>query len=158
MKRIEGVVVRPVSLNDLEWMYQLQLDPESNRMAGTYSRDRGDFFTHWEQVCKDPNVIAKVILVNEVEVGCVAAFPRDGNTHVAYWISPDRWGQGIATAALQMLLVEVLDRPLHATVADTNLASLRVLQKCGFQPIGIRQVVECSRYPAHTEQLLILTC
>jgi len=138
-------------------MYQLQLDPESNRMAGTYSRDRGDFFTHWEQVCKDPHVIAKVILVDEVEVGCVAAFPRDGNTHVAYWISPERWGQGIATAALKQLLGEVSIRPLHATVADTNLASLRVLRKCGFQRLGTRQVAECSRYPAHTEELFILT-
>lgn len=157
MKQIEGIVIRPVSLDDLEWMYRLQLDPDSNRMAGTYPRERDDFFNHWEKVCKDPEVTVHVILVGEVEVGCVAAFPRDGDTHVAYWITPERWGQGIATAALRKLLGEVPMRPLYATVADTNLASLRVLRKCGFQRLGTRQVGECSRYPAHTEELLILT-
>lgn len=45
---------------------------------------------------------------------------------------------------------------MYATVADTNQASLRVLQKCGFQRVGTRQVVECSRYPAHTEELMVL--
>ncbi len=31
-----------------------------------------------------------------------------------------------------MLLAEVVERPLHARAAKDNLASIRVLEKCGF--------------------------
>lgn len=156
MKREPDIAIRRVVPEDLEWMFQLQLDPESNRMASTIPRVREDFFIHWGQVCQDPSVVAKVVLVGGEKVGCVVAFPRDGQTHVAYWISPDRWGQGIATAALRLLLVEIDCRPLHATVAVTNRASLRVLAKCGFQRQGSRQVAASDRHPAGTDELLVL--
>ena len=46
------------------------------------------------------------------------------------------WGQGIASAALRQFLALIATRPLTAHVAKHNLASLRVLQKCGFTIAG----------------------
>lgn len=51
----------------------------------------------------------------------------------AAW-GPDReyWGRGLASSALSQFLREVRVRPLYAYVAKHNLASIRVLEKCGF--------------------------
>jgi RimJ/RimL family protein N-acetyltransferase len=45
-------------------------------------------------------------------------------------------GKGIATAALSRFLIVERARPLYARVAKDNLASLRVLQKCGFATVA----------------------
>ena len=153
---VEQLSLRAVAQGDLEWMFRLQLDPESNRMAATHPRQQADFFNHWHGILKDAEVTPRVILLGGERVGCVAAFPRDGQTHVAYWIEPAHWGRGIATKALGILLEEVRCRPLHATVAVTNGASFRVLAKNGFESQGLREVSASERYPAHTEILMKL--
>jgi GNAT superfamily N-acetyltransferase len=56
----------------------------------------------------------------------------DDQDHVGYWIDRAYWGRGIASRVLHLLLQEVAKRPLVATAATSNRASLRVLQKCGF--------------------------
>jgi RimJ/RimL family protein N-acetyltransferase len=66
----------------------------------------------------------------------VLSFVRDGERQVGYWIARDRWGRGIATAALTALLEQVTERPLCARVAAHNRGSLRVLEKCGFRLVG----------------------
>ncbi len=51
---------------------------------------------------------------------------------MGYWLGREYWGKGIATRALSLFLDQVTARPLYAYVAKHNLASIRVLQKCGF--------------------------
>ena len=55
---------------------------------------------------------------------------------MTYWIGRSYWGRGIATNALEALLTLDGSRPMHARVAADNVASRRVLEKCGFQVIG----------------------
>lgn len=55
---------------------------------------------------------------------------------VTYWISRPLWGTGVATRALQLSLQVVPQRPLYGRCAETNAASLRVLEKCGFTVVG----------------------
>ncbi|NOX59424.1 MAG: GNAT family N-acetyltransferase, partial [Planctomycetes bacterium] len=50
----------------------------------------------------------------------------------SYGLVQAYWGPGIASRALGLLLAEVPRRPLHATAAATNTASIRVLMKHGF--------------------------
>ncbi len=90
------------------------------------------FDSHWAKVLDDPSVAARAILVGGEFVGIVSCFPRDGQDHVGYWIDRAYWGRGIASRAFRLLLEEVTKRPLIATAATSNGASLRVLQKCGF--------------------------
>jgi RimJ/RimL family protein N-acetyltransferase len=128
----DRVRLRPVEPGDLPRVYDLQLDPESNRMAATIPRTREAFDSHWAKVLPDPGIAARVILVGEDVVGIISCFPRDGGDHVGYWIDRAYWGGGIASRALHLLLEEVTKRPLIATAATSNVASLRVLRKCGF--------------------------
>ena len=128
----ESVWLRPVQPGDLPRMFDLQLDPESNRMAIMTPRTREAFGSHWAKTLTDPGVTARVVVVGEALVGYISCFMRDGQDHVGYWIDRAYWGLGIASRALTLLLQEVAKRPLVATAATSNGASLRVLQKCGF--------------------------
>ena len=80
----------------------------------------------------------------------------DGEDHVGYWIDRAYWGKGIASRALHLLLREVAKRPLVATVATSNGASLRVLQKCGFVVERVRLSPATDRYPECEEAVLVL--
>jgi RimJ/RimL family protein N-acetyltransferase len=67
----------------------------------------------------------------------VLSYEEDGKPEVSYWIGKEYWGRGIATWALADFLVHInRKRPIYARAAKDNLASLRVLEKCGFKIIG----------------------
>lgn len=125
----------------------MQLDPESNRMAVTIPRTREAFDATWAKALADPSNTAWVILVGGKIVGFVSCFPRAGRDHVGYWIDRAHWGRGIASRALNLFLGEVARRPLVATAATSNGASLRVLRKCGFVVEQVRREPACDRFP-----------
>jgi RimJ/RimL family protein N-acetyltransferase len=72
-----------------------------------------------------------------------------GLTELTYWIDRPAWGRGIATQTLELLLKLVPARPLHARAASDNIASLKVLQKAGFNIIG----TENSYAPARKREI-----
>jgi RimJ/RimL family protein N-acetyltransferase len=150
------VRLRTVEPDDLPRMYDLQLDPDSNRMAVTIPRTREAFDLHWAKSLNDPKITTRAILFNEAFVGSISCFPMDGEDHVGYWIDRAYWGKGIASRALQLLLREVATRPLVTTVATSNGASLRVLQKCGFVVEQVRLSPASDRYPECEEAVLVL--
>ncbi len=152
----EGVWLRPVRAGDLPRMYELQLDPESNRMAVTIPRTEEAFASHWAKALNDPENTTRAILVGEALVGYISCFPMDGQHHVGYWIDRAYWGRGVASRALHLLLQEVAKRPLVATAATSNRASLRVLQKCGFVVEQVRLSPASERYPECEEAVLVL--
>jgi RimJ/RimL family protein N-acetyltransferase len=149
--------LRTVGQDDLPRMCRMQLDPESNLMAVTIPRSAEAFAAHWANVLRDPGITAKAILLGEALVGYICCFGRDGRAHVGYWVGREHWGKGIASRALELLLLEVPTRPLYARVATSNGASLRVLQKCGFaiQRVGVSPATD--RYPECEEAVLVLT-
>ena len=152
----ECVWLRPVQPCDLPRMYDMQLDPESNRMAVTVPRTEDAFDSHWAKALTDPGNTARAVLVGEALVGYISCFPMEGQDHVGYWIDRAYWGMGIASRALHLLLREVAKRPLVATAATSNGASLRVLQKCGFVIEQVRLSPASERYPECEEAVLVL--
>ena len=80
-----------------------------------------------------------MITVDNLFAGTIASFVIEGDTEVTYWMDRPVWGRGVATRALQLLLEEVEVRPIHARVAADNAASLRVLEKVGFDLVGIER-------------------
>lgn len=152
----ESVRLRPVEPGDLPRMYEMQLDPESNRMAVTIPRTREVFDAHWVKALDDPANTTRAVLHGGVMAGYISCFPLDGQDHVGYWIDRAYWGMGIASRALDLLLREVAKRPLVASVATSNGASLRVLQKCGFVVERVRHAPATDRYPECEEAVLVL--
>ena len=151
------VQLRDVEPEDLPTLFRYQSDLEANRMAVANARDERAFNEHWAKILGDPTVVAKAILADGCVVGDINCFRLDGQDAVGYWIAREHWGRGIATRALGLLLEEVAARPLHARVARTNVASLRVLEHCGFVVTGYQLTPASDRFPECEEACLVLT-
>ena len=155
-KTAERIRLRPVERGDLPRMFELQLDAESNHMALTIPRNREAFDSNWASSLDDPRVVARAIVVDEVMIGYISCFQVDGHDHVGYWIDREFWGLGITSRALELLLQEVVRRPLTAIVATSNAASLRVLQKSGFVVEQFRHSPATDRFLECEEAVLVL--
>ena len=133
--------LREVLPADLPVHFEQQRDPESVALAAVPARDREAFDAHWAKLLADDTVVLRSIVVDGEVVGSALSFARDGERQVGYWIGREHWGRGIASRALPLLLAELPERPLHATVAAHNPASVRVLEKSGFTRVGERDGV-----------------
>ena len=107
-------------------------------------RDLPAFMHHWQhRVLPDPIGQKQAILVDGELAGHVGSWDQDGLRLVGYWIGKAFWGRGVATAALREFIgTREPTRPLHAWVAVGNVASRRVLEKCGFALVGDAQAGE----------------
>ena len=127
-----NVRLRAVSESDLLIFYEQQLDPAATRMAAFPAREREAHMAHWHKIQAQAGVINRTILFDEQVAGNIVSWDQAGKRELGYWLGRQYWGQGIATRALALFLAQVSARPLYAHVAKHNLASQRVLQKCGF--------------------------
>ena len=135
--RTGDVVLHDVTEGDLAIFFEHQRDPVANRMADFPPRDRDAFGAHWIKILADESVTTKTILFDGPVAGNVVSFEQDGEREVGYWIGREYWGRGVAMKALSVFLSRVeVSRPLNAGVAKHNIASRRVLEKCGFTVVG----------------------
>lgn len=133
------IVLRDVCAGDLPVFFDQQLDEAANHMAAFTSKDpsdRGAFDAHWKKILADRATTKKTIVFGGEVVGHVVSYVQEGRLEVTYWVGRIHWSKGIATAALWGLLGLVKERPLYARAAKDNVASLRVLEKCGFAICG----------------------
>jgi len=78
-------------------------------------------------------------------IGSIGITPgKDEYKHsweLGYWIGEPCWGKGIGTIALQLMtdyaFVNTDAQRLFATVLSPNVASIRILEKCGYQLEGV---------------------
>ena len=141
-------------------MYEIGNDPLANEMAGTKPRPRDVFMERWKEILADPAVNTRLIEritrgldgheASREFVGSISVFqaPGEARDSIGYWIARAHWGKGIASRALAMFLKEEPRRPLHATAATTNHASLRILQRNGFRLVKTFMGEETDRYLA----------
>jgi len=133
------VLLRDVIEEDLPIFFEQQLDPAANYMAAFTARDPTDrdaFTAHWIRILGHEGITKKTILFEGRVAGHILSFEQLGKPAVAYWLGREYWGKGVATQALSMLLNHVTVRPLYARAAQDNVASIRVLGKCGFTISG----------------------
>ena len=111
-------------------------------MAAFPSRQREAHMQHWARIMAEPSTTLRTILLDGAVAGNVVSWDSTDGREVGYWIGREFWGRGVATRALALFLEEVLDRPLYAHVARHNVASRRVLEKCGFTVTGAAGVLQ----------------
>ena len=144
-----GVSLRDVSDDDLPIFYEYQLDPDATRMAAFPARDWDAHMAHWHKILRHETVVARTILVAGQVAGNIVSWEQGGEREVGYWIGRHYWGQGAATTALSQFLQLVRARPLYAHVAEHNVGSLRVLEKCGF-------TVDTEKHQGNVEEVVLL--
>src|SRR2546427_1127742 len=135
------VSLRDVAETDLPIFFDFQRDPAANYMDAFTTRDPTDkeaFAAHWNRILNDDTVLVKTNVFDGHVVGSVATFvdKEFGKPEVTYWIGKEYWGMGLATRALTRFLREVTVRPIYGRAAKDNVASIRVLEKCGFRMAG----------------------
>src|SRR5256712_7881197 len=131
------ILLRDVAETDLRIFFEYQRDLASNYMAAFTSRDPADrdvFAAHWKRILNDDTVVVKTIMFDGNVVGSVAKFvdKEFGKPEITYWIGKEYWGMGIATKALSKFLSDIRLRPIYGRAATDNVASIRVMEKCGF--------------------------
>ncbi len=131
-------MLRDVVEGDLDAFYDHQRDPQAAAMALFPARDRDAFDAHWRRTLADDTATKKTIVHEGQVAGNVVSWSQDGRQLVGYWVGREFWGRGVATAALAQLTEELEARPLYAWVARSNPASIRVLEKCGFEAVDSR--------------------
>jgi len=130
---INNVELRNAIETDLPVFFEQQLDPDAIQMAAFPSRNREAFMAHWIKILADDSVLIKTILFDGSVAGNIVCFEQLGEREVGYWLGKEFWGKGIASRALAQFLDLIERRPLYAHVAKHNIASKRVLEKCGFK-------------------------
>lgn len=128
----DEILLRDVIAGDLSVLYEQQTDADAIRMAAFPSRDRDAFMAHWAKMMADDALTLKSIIFDGQVAGYISSWQQDGRRLVAFWIGKNFWGRKIASRALAEFLQIVSTRPLFAHVAIHNIASIRVLEKCGF--------------------------
>jgi RimJ/RimL family protein N-acetyltransferase len=154
-----NISLRPLEDRDLDTIFQQVTDPESIRMAAFTAEDQTDrhaFLNRMSRVRADTSVSHRVIDVDGAIAGTIASFPIDNQREVTYWVDRTRWGKGIASAALELLLAETAERPLYARAASDNVGSLRVLEKVGFLRVGVNRDFASGRGEEIEETILRL--
>jgi RimJ/RimL family protein N-acetyltransferase len=127
------VTLREVTQEDLPIFFEHQLDADATRMAAFPSRDRDAFMAHWARIMSSETGILSTILADDAVAGNVVYWEAEGEPNIGYWLGRTHWGKGIASAAVAQFLTKIEARPVYAHVVKHNFASIRVLQKCGFQ-------------------------
>ena len=135
-RRMNEISLRDVHESDLPVFFEQQLDPDATRMASFPAGRADEFMAHWARGMSDKTAILKTIVVNGEVAGNIVGWKQSGEPKVGYWLGKEYWGKGIASEALSQFLMHVKVRPLYARVAKQNIASIRVLQKCGFTMYG----------------------
>jgi RimJ/RimL family protein N-acetyltransferase len=126
------VELREIREADMPILYAHQSDPVASAMAAFTSRDEPAFREHIERVLGNPATIIRSIVAADVVVGEIGSWGDEGTRTVGYWIGREYWGKGYATAALRAFASIDRVRPMLAHIAEHNIGSQRVVERCGF--------------------------
>ena len=153
------LLLRTFSVEDASLIYELNLDPDVTRYTGDPVKD-----LHHAQLILEQTILPQYALYNHgrwaVHVKPDLEFigwcglknrPERNEIDLGYRFIKSAWGKGYATeAAYACLNYGFKTLNLHRVVGRAmpqNIASLRVLEKCGMQYIGDEVVDD---HPAKT--------
>ncbi len=108
-----------------------------------YTYDDADF---WINKCqndyKSNNDFSYAIEKDGTHVGGIGLHKKfEHSAEVGYWVGEEFWGKGFATIALNKILEKGFNEfkftRIHAHVFEGNIASEKLLLKCGFEYEGL---------------------
>lgn len=156
-----AVKLRHPQPSDVATLFAFESDPAWGAVAMVKPRTEAVFRSVWAGLFEGwaagkTDVVQKVILADGEVCGSIGCRLLEHRPEVGYGLGRPYWGRGIASEALGLLLLELPCRPLFATAAATNVASLRILNKHGFQVIERRNAPETERCLPRDEVRMML--
>jgi Acetyltransferases, including N-acetylases of ribosomal proteins len=138
------IVLRPWSLNDLDDLVKHANNFNIAKYMGNifphpYTVEDAKAFIEMAATSFPIHIFA--ITLNGKAIGGIGVHPKNDimqkNAELGYWLAEPYWGKGIATKAITQIVpfaFSILDiTRIYAIAFGNNLASQRVLEKCGFQ-------------------------
>lgn len=141
-----ALLLRPVREQDAEAIHRLLADgrvaPTTSTIPFPYHLADAQAWTRHAAATGQAPASLQYLLEQDGEpvgvISCMETASAIGN--VAYWIAAERWGRGIASRALALLLARPEVRGhyllLEGLHLDDNPASGAVLRRNGFEPVG----------------------
>ena len=143
----ERIKLRHWKESDANDLYEAAKNPNIGLNAGwTPHKDINESKEIIKTIFNNDSVYAIELKKNEKVIGCIGYLTSDksnlknlkeNEVEVGYWISEDYWNKGICTEALKLLIKYCFEIKKYNIIWGTyfldNLASGRVMEKCGFQ-------------------------
>jgi [ribosomal protein S5]-alanine N-acetyltransferase len=144
----ELVLLRAITVADIEPWFKYLTKAEVYEHTSWNVRD-SDELSHyvWKQEDFTASSLLRfaIALRSNNELVGTAGFhtvsPEDGRAEMAYDMAPAYWGKGIARAVCAELVAwahaEAAVTRVQATVLESNVRSVAVLERCGFRREGL---------------------
>ncbi|WP_135302277.1 GNAT family N-acetyltransferase [Haloarcula amylovorans] len=144
--RGERVTLNVIGDDDVPFLYETINDPEV-RAGLSFARPKTERAEReWVESVTDPDAddVHFLICDDGDSIGTVGLRnldTRTGNAEIGCYLTPDAWGKGHATDAVQALLDHAFEQlrlhRVHARAVTDNEGSKRVLEKVGFEREGV---------------------
>lgn len=108
-------------------------------------RDADVFLSHQAGVEPATNF---AIIYKGMLAGGIGYIPKEDvykrSAEIGYWVGEPYWGKGVATAAIGLVVKKIREQSpqvvrVYAEVFETNIASMRALEKNGFRLESVRE-------------------
>ncbi len=148
MFSLNGVMIRPFEIDDIDTLYKWDMDNDLEILAGWGGkRSRAAYRNKYEQQITEPRddfYMFGIEVGNQLVGYLQLAHIDNTNRHAAIGIligEKEVWGQGVGANALRLLIdytftVKGLER-VYAEIYGFNARSLHLFEKIGFQQEGI---------------------
>jgi RimJ/RimL family protein N-acetyltransferase len=133
-----SITLRQTEVDDLETLFDFQRDEKTGYMAAFVNekwQDKDAYLAKWKKLLADETIKIRTILLDNKVAGTVFIWQLIDEPQISYGLGKEFWDKGIATSALQQFLAIFPARPLFGRTAFDNIASIKVLTKCGFKKI-----------------------
>ncbi|MEI5887862.1 GNAT family N-acetyltransferase [Bacillus albus] len=144
------LIIKPYHIFDAKYLYELQKHPETKRFMPSpeYSLKEIQDIILWSMEMNKKNTVSNIVKFNlsifekssQQYIGYCGLGPLDFeliSTEMYYALSYDKWGKGYATEAtcalLQYAFLKLGINRIVAVVFPKNKASIKVIEKLGFQ-------------------------
>lgn len=141
----ERLVLRPPHRDDIAELSELANNRRIAEMLARMPHPYGEAEARaFVEACAEPRAAGAVYAVTNAEsgafLGCAGLDPSERGLELGYWIGEPYWGEGYATEAAHAL-VDLAFRAteiaaLNVSCRVINVASRRVIHRCGFQYSG----------------------
>jgi RimJ/RimL family protein N-acetyltransferase len=135
--------MRPITLDDIEHLYQLNLDPDVIKYTGDPPfesiEETRAFYSNYDQYeMYKTGRFSTFLKHGDIFIGwCGLKYHEDGEVDLGYRFLKKFWGQGYATesskASLDYGFNNLKFERIYAEAMKENPASIRVMQKVGMK-------------------------
>jgi [ribosomal protein S5]-alanine N-acetyltransferase len=135
--------LRPLAHEDLDALSAMTRDLEVMRFVGDGQPLGRTATRHWianaTAGLADMGLGSRAVTLKDTGdlIGWAGLIPSQPNIELIYGLAPAYWGQGYATEAAGAVLKTRAGRAVDATIDPKNAASRRILEKLGFQVVGM---------------------